>query len=165
MKKTLIAAALLAAVCAALSAQTDTDDARGGEAALPPLIHNYQGWNWPYRPARLLDGSAEGRVLTFKESLKTLSVVPENAALVKRAKGWFAASNIFYGVFMAGLVGGAVFAFDVPYRDSGYLICLGTEAAGLLFQLVFWNNYHINFSRAMDNYNLYIQGIPIPAGK
>jgi len=121
MKKAGIIGVLITLVVFGLSAQTpsSTDSGELNPAGL--MIHNYKMYsfaggplgmvaNFSTKETRLMDGTPEGRVLSYKETLETLRVVPENAALVKDIKRWETTAIVAAVLADVSILGTAVYA-------------------------------------------------------
>jgi hypothetical protein len=104
----------------------------------------------------------DGAIVPPKQ-LTALLNIPENGQSLRRAKNYIIATRILNALAYVSAAGIVIYAGfdDLPYADTmlSVSICagLGSAVAGLFTG----QGAAVNYLRAVDNYNLYILGIPI----
>jgi hypothetical protein len=105
----------------------------------------------------------DGTPLVDKNKLRQILNIPGNEKLLKQEKGLRLMTNVFAVLCMAATAMHSryIFLSDIPNRDSLMLACYIGEVVSLA--ATFWTGTAANnkIDRAVDNYNLYIMGIPI----
>jgi hypothetical protein len=161
MKKTLVAGLFFLLCIIHLSAQDQNSeeqaiqDSEGQTASFPKFI-SYQ----PFVRGRLADGT----LLKYKELKETISIVPENEKLMRRAKGWRIAEWVNAAV-MIGCFGGYIYYSlneDAPNADGKMSALSSFVNLFFITGLIFNSLEEKNITDAVYNYNLSIMGIPIP---
>jgi hypothetical protein len=149
MKKTLAVGLFFLLCIIHLSAQEQNSEGR--TASFPQFIL-YQS----SAPSLLADGTS----LKYKELKETISIVPENEKLLRRAKGWKIAGWVNFAATIGCIFGYHYYSNneDRAMADNMFLLTIITTACEPWFYLLEADN----MARAVHNYNLSIMGIPIP---
>jgi hypothetical protein len=154
MKKTLAVGLFLLLCIFNLSAQDQ--DNEGQTASFPQLVLYPE----KYLQFNLVDGTS----LKYDEFKEKVGVIPENEKLLRRIDGWRIAQWVNLAVtfgFTAGYLY-CVINSDAPYAD-------GVRSAWFPFIILSYGFQELtgvamqkNITRAINNYNLSVMGIPIP---
>lgn len=105
--------------------------------------------------------------LTLTELKNVLSIVPENAPLLKKAKGHSIAMWSCLGIGLAGTAISLINNDTKIFENQQWITPTAITATvvgvcGMCLNSLFAN---ANFIKAADNYNLYILGIPVIGSK
>jgi hypothetical protein len=120
--------------------------------------------NWfSYSNYQLLDGTS----LKHKELSSLLKTVPENKPLFNQRKGVVIGNWAFAAVAFTSFITAHVYYHngDLPYAEIMHETALIVGMGALFGELIMYDWGKDLFQRAVDNYNLSIQGIPIPIKK
>jgi hypothetical protein len=95
--------------------------------------------------------------------LTTLLNIPENEQVLRKAKNYTIISRIFNTLTFVSAAGVFIYAGfdDLPYANTMLTVSLCTVVGSTLTGLFTEQGAAVNYLRAVDNYNLYIMGIPI----
>jgi hypothetical protein len=105
----------------------------------------------------------DGTLLKYKNVRSIISVAPENEQVLRQERGWLVTNYVSAALFFSAWVVYAIYVNDdLPHaelmRDITGYTSLGTFLTALYAKEI----WHHKMRRAVTNYNLYIQGIPIP---
>jgi hypothetical protein len=126
------------------------------------LLHQNSIMFFPFN-YQLLDGTPKVDSNKLRQILRT---APGNEKLLKQEKGLRIMAYVFGTICMASTAAHLGYLFsDYPDRNAMMTAFYVGETVGL--GLTFFTGMAANnkISRAVDNYNLSIMGIPIPTGK
>jgi hypothetical protein len=89
--------------------------------------------------------------------------IPGNEQLVRKAKNYTIVTRIFNALTLVSAAGVFIYAGfdDLPYTSAMLTASLCTVAGSSLTGLFTGQGAAVNYLRAVDNYNLYIMGIPL----
>jgi hypothetical protein len=130
--------------------------ASAGETALPQLLIHQKTFN--ALKFQFVDGA-----IVPPGQLTVLLNIPGNEQPLHKAKSYTIATRILNTLALISAAGIVVYAGfdDLPYADTmlNVFLCagMGSTVAGLFTG----QGAAVNYLRAVDNYNLYILGIPI----
>jgi len=105
----------------------------------------------------------DGTRLSRKESTALLESAPGNRDLLAQVRRDRIVSGVLMSIASAALITGVSLAIaDVPYaRDIVYPSTILAWAAGYGASISVMYTGHSRYLRAVDNYNLYVLGIPV----
>ena len=114
---------------------------------------------------------ADGTSLSYKELKERLRLLPENQAYIQRAGGWNITAWILWGASL-GLSGVGMYylyphaenKFPYDAREMSYTF-LVASLIPLLAGCIADQKAHEGIVSAVNNYNLTVMGLPIPAGR
>ena len=133
-----------------------------GANELPNIIieNNWFNLFMGKNPYLLLDGT----LLNYKNVLSMVSIVPENEGVLNKERGWFITNAVSTIIFFGSWITWTVFytGDDLPNAEIVRQITGYTFLGSGLLSLYAGNIRQHYTRKAISNYNLYIQGIPIP---
>ena len=105
----------------------------------------------------------DGTLLKYDNVRSIISVVPENQNILKQERGWFL-TNSFSPLLLCGsaITFAIFYNDDKPYADIIRSISLYSGLGAYIFMIYSNDIWKSKMRRAVNNYNLYIQGLPIP---
>jgi len=158
MKKRILILALLVASLSAHAQETPTTAPAETSTALPLLMERQWYDGKQAGSFQLSDGS----ILTDEDAITRLKLCPENRAIMPAYASWSATATISTWGFVLG------FLAEPALIDAGVLtkdnLAYYTVIGGILAttSIISTHNAGRTKNLAMQNYNLYIMGIPIP---
>jgi hypothetical protein len=155
MKRFMLIFGILLAVVTSLSAQNDDAAIQDAETIPKLLVHTDK----LFSPLsfKFLDGTP-----ATSSELDRLLNVPENTILFRQIKPLVVTNRILRGLTLAAVAGVLVYVFaDLPANDVMLPVLSGTMIATTVAGVYTGQAVGTKYLRAVDNYNLYIMGIPI----
>jgi hypothetical protein len=126
-----------------------------GQTELPQLLIHSNTFN--ALKFQFLDGTK-----VPPGQLTTILNIPQNEQLIRKGKNYTLTTRILNALTYVSAIGTVIYAgFDLPYSDTMLSISLGTLLGSTVSGIFTSQGAAINYLRAVDNYNLYIMGIPI----
>jgi hypothetical protein len=105
----------------------------------------------------------DGTLLKYNDVRSLISVVPENEKVLRQERGWLVTNYVSAALFFSSWVVYAIYVNDdLPHAELMREITGYTSLVTFLTALYAKEIWHHKMRRAVTNYNLYIQGIPIP---
>jgi hypothetical protein len=149
----------VAFIVSGLFAQADLSSSEKDSSKL--LLRNATWFS--YANYQLLDGTA----LKHKELSALLKTVPENKLLFNQRKHVVIGNWAFAALAFSSFITAHVYYHnsDLPYAKTMHETALIIGMGALFGELIMYDWGKDLFQRAVDNYNLSIQGIPIPIKK
>ena len=146
-------------IVSGLFAQTDHAPSEKDSSKL--LLRNSNRFS--YSNYQLLDGTS----LKPKELSFLLKTVPENKPLFNQRRGVVIGNWAFAALAFASFITAHVYYHngDLPYAETMHESALIIGMGALLGEVIMYEWGKDLFQRAVDNYNLSLQGIPIPIKK
>jgi hypothetical protein len=141
----------------AFSEEATAAPAAGSEPA-PLLLQRAWFSSQPIGKFQLSDGT----LITDGDALARMAQCPENQAVLAGYAGWSIAANVS-GCIFAGIAGAvpSLAKMGIIPADIAEL-CVPVAVVSAFTAMISYNLAHDNKTLAMQNYNLYIMGIPIP---
>jgi hypothetical protein len=131
------------------------------EEGLPALIFER---DWRHYSAGITFNQyqyLDGTLLKYSQVRSIISPIPGNDELLKQERGWFT-SNVVFGILtLSSYIGWTVYNFDLPNAEIMRPSFLFAGITSLLATIISNDVWKYKFRKAINNYNLYIQGIPI----
>jgi hypothetical protein len=156
MKKTLAVGLFFLLCIIHLSAQDQDQFNEGQTASFPNFALSSIDY---YLQFKLADGTS----LKYKE-FKELIRIPENEKLLRRAEGWHITAWISTVAWIGARLGSLYYTThkDASYADEMRIGLDLVELVSFGALIIAGVEMPKNMTRAIDNYNLSIMGIPIP---
>jgi hypothetical protein len=111
---------------------------------------------------------ADGTSLRLKDTLTLLKTVPENTVLLRQEKGFRIASDVGMVIVCGFAIDYLVYQRSNPdalYNGTTSNVIFGGMAVSSITSIVTAGIANDRLNKAVNNYNLTVMGIPIPAGK
>jgi heme oxygenase len=105
--------------------------------------------------------------ISNKEGFSMLNTAPANQTLMRQMRNLYITNNIGMITISASAIGSALIVLQLDINKPSTLLAtlltatIGT-GVGYLMMLVSHNAYQRKLAQSVNNYNLYIMGIPIP---
>jgi hypothetical protein len=105
----------------------------------------------------------DGTLLKYKNVRSIISVVPENQKVLRQERGWLVTNTVSTILFFSSWCVWAVYTNDdFPHASLMRQITGYTNFVTFFTAIYAKEIRNHKMSRAVTNYNLYIQGMPIP---
>jgi hypothetical protein len=105
----------------------------------------------------------DGTLLKYRNVRSIIGEIPENKTVLREERGWLITNTVTWVLCLGSALTWAVYSnHDEPYADTVRLIS-GYSTLGTLAVTAFANErWKYTMRKAITNYNLAVQGIPIP---
>jgi hypothetical protein len=140
-----------------------SDEENSLENDFPPIILERDWWHYwlgsPFNQYQLLDGT----LLNHKRVRSIISTVPENEKLLREQRAWIITNNIS-GILCIGSFTAWMWVWNndiLPNAEIMAPVFLSSGIVTAALMIISDDVWKHKFRRAINNYNLYIQGIPI----
>jgi hypothetical protein len=106
---------------------------------------------------------SDGTSLKYKELKEKIGVIPENEKSLRSADGWKVAVWINLTAMAGFAAGSIVYSFNRNAPNAAGMVSLFSSLTllSVISDTIISHQIRRNINRAINNYNLYIMGIPI----
>ena len=151
----------LVMLAVALSGNVSAQEIPDETGELPPIIleRDWFQFSFGQYQYQYLDGT----LLKHKDVRSIISVVPENEQVLRQERGWLVTNYVSAALFFGSWVVYAIYVNDDLPNAALMREITGWTSFITFFTAIYSGDIWLHkMRRAVTNYNLYIQGIPIP---